>query len=74
MKIQNIHYERCQGLPKFSNPKVGVTVQVEEGESPDEAFEKARVFAHAKIRLLSGEKLDQLRREPDFYGADEEGS
>ena len=58
MKIQNIHYERCQGLPNFSNLKVGVTVQVEEGESPDEAFEKARVFVHAKIRLLSGEKLD----------------
>ena len=73
MKIQTINYQRVQGLPNYSNLKVGVVVQIEEGESPDEAFDKARIFVHAKIRLLSGESLDQpKRREPDFYGADHE--
>ena len=56
MKIQTINYQRVQGLPNYSNLKVGVMAQVEEGESPDEAFEKARVFVHAKVRLLSGER------------------
>ena len=71
MKIQTIHYERLQGLEGYSNMKVGVVVQLEEGESPDEAFEKARVFVHAKLRLLSGEKLDQPRREPNYYGEED---
>lgn len=70
MKIQTIHYERCLGLPNFSNLKVGITVQVDEGESPDEVFDKARIFVHAKLRLLSGESLDQPRRESDLYGAE----
>ena len=72
MKIQTINYQRVQGLPNYSNLKVGVVVEVEEGESPDEAFEKARVFVHAKIRLLSGEKLDQPRKEPDYHGQEED--
>ena len=72
MKIQTINYQRVQGLPNYSNLKVGVVVQVEEGESPDEAFEKARVFVHAKIRLLSGEKLDQPKKEAGFYGEQED--
>ena len=71
MKIQTIHYERLQGLEGYSNLKVGVVVQVEEGESPDEAFERARVFVHAKIRLLSGEKLDHPRREPNYYAEED---
>ena len=58
MKIHSINYQRVQELPGYSNLKVGIVVEVEEGESPDEAFEKARVFVHAKLRLLSGEKLD----------------
>jgi len=71
MKIQAIHYERCQGLPNFSNLKVGITAQVDEGESPDEAFDKARIFVHAKMRLLSGERLDQPRREPNYYAEED---
>ena len=72
MKIQTIHYERWQALEGYCNMKVGVVVQVEEGESPDEAFERARVFVHAKIRLLSGEKLDQpTRREPNYYAEED---
>ena len=68
MKIQTIHYERCQGMPNYSNLKVGVTVQVDDWESPDDAFDKARIFVHAKLRLLSGESLDQpKRREPNYY-------
>lgn len=66
MKIQTIHYERCLGLPNFSNLKVGITAQVDDGESPDEAFDKARIFVHAKMRLLSGESLDQPKRELDY--------
>ena len=58
MKIQTIHYERLLGLPNYSNLKIGVVAQVEEGETPDEAFEKARIFVHAKIRLLSGENMN----------------
>ena len=66
MKIETIHHERCQGLPNFSNMKVGVIIQVEEGESPDEAFDKARIFVHAKIRLLSGESPDSQRGESRY--------
>lgn len=72
MKIQTIHYERCQGLENYSNMKVGIVVQVEEGESPDEAFEQARVFVHAKLRLLSGESLNRTRKEIGFYVKDDD--
>ena len=74
MKIQTINYQRVQGLPGYNNLKVGIVVEVEEGESPDEAFEKARVFVHAKIRLLSGEKLDQPRKDAGFYDEQEDDS
>ena len=44
MKLKNITYERLKSGPGFNNTKVGVTIDLEDGDDGKDGLEKAKVF------------------------------
>jgi hypothetical protein len=63
MRITHVSYERngpVPGADKFTRHRVGLTVEVREDESPDEALERAKRWVDAKLAGVS----PPVRREP----------
>lgn len=65
VRITHVTYERNGVVPgedRFTRHKIGITVEVAEGESPDAAFERAVAFVESKL----GKR--QVRRGPTPTG------
>ena len=71
MKIDRITISRVHGLPLFSNIKLEISLMPDPDESPDEAFEKGRIFIKAKLRLLV-DTVDTETRFREYVIGDED--
>jgi hypothetical protein len=49
MKIVTVEYKRLRNLGNYENETVGASAQVEDGETPEEALEKLKVFVADKL-------------------------
>jgi hypothetical protein len=52
MKIDRITISRLHSLGNYNNVRLDISLTPDIDESPDEAFEKGRIFIKAKLRLL----------------------
>ncbi len=72
MKVTLIRYERLVNLGNFSHAKGAVEIALDDGESPIEAFAKARHLVRTQINEETErqEELD-LRREHHRFREDD---
>lgn len=57
MKIKEIRVKRLINLGNYENAEVSISVQVDDDEDPQAAFEKARTFVEANIILMYPERI-----------------
>ena len=71
MRPTLVRYEKLKNLGNYENEKVGVEVQVDDGESPKEAVERARKFVEKQLKGKDDNyEIEQARRvvaSPDDY-------
>ncbi len=60
-KIIQVHYGKLWSLPNFSNERIGLTAQVEEGQEPDQ------VLAQLKGRVEEMRKIAAAEEATKFY-------
>jgi len=59
MKAEKIYFERTKSLPGYNNTKVGIQIQVEDGEKAIDVFKKAELFvAHALNESPSPQQME----------------
>jgi hypothetical protein len=56
MKCTRIYYEKCFNLGNYQNEKVGVELELAEGETATEVLKAARIF----VELGNPKKEDQI--------------
>lgn len=49
MKVSLVKYEQIRNLGNYENQKVGVEIEVNDGESPEAAMEQARAIVMAAL-------------------------
>lgn len=49
MKIITVEYRRLRNLGNYENETVGATAEVQDGETPEEALEKLKVFVAEQL-------------------------
>lgn len=72
MKVTIVRYEKLVNLGNYENQKLGVEVQLEDGETPSEAVQRAKAFvdAHVTPKADTNYDIEQARRivaNPDDY-------
>jgi hypothetical protein len=80
MKYKSITYQRTIPLGSFENHRIGVEIELGEGDKPEEVMEQAKEFVngiHEKvitqkdeyrgthIRTIENEKVEQVQRPTD---------
>lgn len=73
MKPTAVTYSKVFNLGNYSNEKIEVAIELEEGDKPEEVLSKARDFAEAQHKLNSTkerylEACDILTRQDDYTG------
>lgn len=51
MAIITIHYQRVKSLGNYENERIGAWVNVEEGQTTDDALRQAKAFVEARLGL-----------------------
>lgn len=72
MKARLIRYEKCFNLGNFQNEKVGIEIEVEEGEKAEDVLAKAKAFVERSnpeiLRsLLEYERAKTIAENPNRY-------
>lgn len=71
MKVTMIRYEKLVNLGNFSNQKLGVEVQLEDGESPHAAIRRAMAFVEKELEpgpdKYNIEQAERIVANPDDY-------
>ncbi|MFN8493827.1 MAG: hypothetical protein U0350_39885 [Caldilineaceae bacterium] len=70
MQVVTVKYEFLKNLGNFQHEKLGVEVQVEPGESPFEALQRAKKFVRGCLATFSEfdiEKAKRITANPDDY-------
>lgn len=64
MKATGIYYEELRSTTNYSNKKVGIHLEIEEGETAKEALAKAKIFVQAALSSpeISGDLLENVVR------------
>jgi hypothetical protein len=58
VRATTVTYERVHNLGNFENERVGIEIQLDEGEKADEALRLARVFVNRGLRPVLDESDD----------------
>jgi len=61
MKAKEIIYERVKSF-NFNNEKIGIVIEIEEGERAEDVMEKAKIFVQKQF----GEKVMQEVKDKDI--------
>jgi hypothetical protein len=61
MKAKEIIYERVKSF-NFNNEKIGIVIEIEEGERAEDVMEKAKIFVQKQF----GEKIMTEVRDKDI--------
>lgn len=51
MKARTITYERLKSLPGYNHEKIGITVELDDGDRAEDAVKFARNFVHLKLGI-----------------------
>ena len=77
MRATLIRYERVHNLGNFENERIGIEIQLEEGEKADEAIRLAKIFVnrqlHAAMPETEASELEIITSEIDEEGQTENG-
>ena len=58
MKVKYVSFERTKSLPGFNNKKVGIQIELEEGDTADRAIKTAKIFVAKELgEAPSGEQM-----------------
>lgn len=55
MRATKVLYERVHNLGNYENERIGIEIQLDEGEKADEALRLARVFVNRGLRPVMDE-------------------
>jgi hypothetical protein len=73
VRATTVTYERVHNLGNFENERVGIEIQLDEGEKADEALRLARVFVNRGLRPVLDEtddtELEIIASQLDAEGA-----
>jgi hypothetical protein len=72
MRATKITYERVHNLGNFENERVGIEIELDEGEKADEALRLARIFVNRGLHPVMDEN-DQTELEIVASQLDAEG-
>lgn len=71
MKVTVVRYEKLVNLGNFSNQKLGVEVQLEDGETPHDAVKRAKAFVEKNLEPSIEdwriEDAEKIVANPDDY-------
>jgi hypothetical protein len=71
MKVKTLEYSKLKNLGDYENEKIGVVVELEDGESPVDALKRAKNFIHNAQKKSINQSTYDLARErvssPDNY-------
>lgn len=72
MQVTIVRFEKLINLGNYENQKLGVEVQLDEGEAPSEAVKRAKAFveAHLAPKVDTNYDIEQAKRivaNPDDY-------
>jgi hypothetical protein len=72
MKVTIVRFEKLINLGNYENQKLGVEVQLDEGETPSEAIKRAKAFveSHLAPKVDTNYDIEQAKRivaNPDDY-------
>lgn len=73
MRATKVLYERVHNLGNYENERIGIEIQLDEGEKADEALRLARVFVNRSLRPVMDE-TDETELEIMASQLDAEGS
>ena len=73
MRATKITYERVHNLGNYENERVGIEIQIDEGEKADEALRLARIFVNRGLRPVLDE-TDETELEIMASQVDAEGT
>ena len=54
MKVKTIHYERLQSEVGYNHRKLGITIDLDEGDEPAQVVKHARAFVHRELGMTHG--------------------
>jgi len=62
MKAKSITVERTKSLPGFHNKKVGITIELEDGDVAEDAVKKAKIFVASELgEVPTSEQLEMAK-------------
>lgn len=61
MKAKKIYYEKCFNLGNYQNEKIGIEIELEEGEKVQDVLKAAKTFVELNNPKAS-EKLENAQR------------
>jgi hypothetical protein len=73
VRATTVTYERVHNLGNFENERIGIEIQLDEGEKADEALRLARVFVNRGLRPVMDEtdetEIEIMASQLDAEGA-----
>jgi len=72
MRASSVEYSRVKTLPGFCNEKVGIALELEDGEKAEEALAKARAFVGKALGETPGPLALKKAQEVVQLGLDAE--
>ena len=73
MRATLIHYERVRNLGNYENERIGIDIQLEEGEKAEEALRLARLFVNRHMRGVESKNTDLEIISDEMEGVTENG-
>lgn len=71
MKVKSVSFQKLFPTGQFSHEKLGVEIELEENENPDEAMQKARRFVDFNHQVngivRSIEQCEEIINNPDHH-------
>lgn len=71
MKTKEVRYEKCFNLGNYENEKIGVTVEVEEGDNIQDIIEQSRNYVNLQSSVFKNEVEEKehiVSHPEDFTG------
>lgn len=65
MLVKLIHYEALRNMGNYENHKLGIDVEIEPGETVDEAISRARALVDAGLLQISQERIREQQVQHD---------
>lgn len=68
-RVTSVSYTRLKSMGNYENEKVGVTLELGEGDTPESAFTTAREVVNTQLKITEDmDNLRKLQRDLQFTG------